>query len=589
MPIIAVIALACLVLAPHAAVAEEFRNEVSRLLRENYFRSLAPDALSGLTRGNAATALRRLDPYLAYKPKSDGDPVMERASQTAIELGIEVIEERSGVIMVQRRPTGADRPPNGAYLVSVNGHPVTSFDEAIRELGHKSLPDPVSLGLADQPDGAARGIVLRRERRDGPSVEVLSIGAFKLIRIFELVLGQTEKAVEVAVRAVVASRQPIVLDLRYSVGGNPFSAFLIAGMFFPHGETLGYSTRVGAAPIPIRNMAAFNNVEHDVIVLTGAATASAAEMLTIMLRGRPGATVVGQATWGKCVIVAHFPVVGGSLAIPTTEVIGRSGEHCHVNGIAPLVLLPKDHVYDDMFVGDAVLPMIVKHSNLRCTPYSAATIADTYADALGRPGDERSAAVVIGKDRDGEQIQLCSTTGEGTAGVVRTFPSFAEIWVLPTYRAKAEPVASVPEPTPKSVKTVPVKPPRAERAAAPVPARDGEREVTKLSPIPAKPAPTRSVGSVTRYTSVFGTFKDMSNAEARRQEVTIAMATAGLDLPAIIAPVGKGKKLLQVVAGTFASPEDAENLCRILETHLKGSEREDCLSQKLATPAASLR
>ncbi|HEY0836051.1 MAG TPA: S41 family peptidase [Azospirillum sp.] len=562
---LAVIALS-VTLMSWSAVAEDFRGEVVRLLQQHWVGTVDPAAFPALEPAKANTVLRGLDPYLSYRPTAERDKSMLRASRNAVELGIEVVEDRVGVLVVRRRSVAAGADTGGAYLVSLDGRPVADIDGALRLLGRTDLPERVSLGLTHVPGGPVRKLHLRREEHEGPSVEVWEAGPFQVIRIFELVLGQTEKAVEAALRSSSTAERPVVLDLRYSIGGNPFSATLTAGLFSQARETLAYTARAGSDRVPMRNLAAFNDVNRNVTVLTSTATASAAEMLAMMLRGRKGVAVVGRATHGKCVIVGQFPLGGGVLSIPTAEVIGRHGETCHGTGVPPDILLAEDAIHDDDFIMASALTLVAQRNDLTCTVHPATTMEDALRDIRGA-GGKGGAAVMIGKDRETAQIRLCSMPSGERGDIGKPVAALSQVRILrvPGGTGPASPPTEAVTPAAPAPPVPRVKP----RPPAPPP------------PVLARTAPERAPAAARpehpgSYASVFGTFEHLPNAEVRQREIARAMSTIGVDGQVHIVPVHTGRALFQVIAGRFSTRKDARRFCHLVENAIAKRAPRDC-------------
>jgi carboxyl-terminal processing protease len=134
----------------------------------------------------------------------------------------------------------------------------------------------------------------------------------------------------------------VVLDLRHNSGGLIASALFAVGEFFPEavpvfvtldqkGERFRWaSLQLGSAHYAGR-----------VAVLTGAQTASAAEILSSVLQEKGRATIVGRRTAGALLaaIQARLPDQG-LLQISELDVITMGGKRLEGEGLAPDVEIP---------------------------------------------------------------------------------------------------------------------------------------------------------------------------------------------------------------------------------------------------------
>ncbi|MBP2227665.1 hypothetical protein J2847_000947 [Azospirillum agricola] len=423
--------------APPAG-AESRPAEVRALLEEHYVRSPPPRGHDGLDRGIAA-ALAAIDPLIAI---SDGmvRPEEERAERRAVSLGVTLVEDRRGLLLVPRR-AAIRRLPEAARLLAIGGTPVRSMGEAVKRLGDPRLRGPVEFTLRrdDEREGAPFRVALPVSSQPGPALESWTAGDAIVIRIHAFVVGETEWQVAEAIRRAPGKR--VVLDLRYCPGGSPFSAFAVAGLFFPAGDTLGHlETRDGDGAIIAGQdpEAPAAGLRTPVTVLVGAATASAAEIAALLLASGGRAAVVGETTFGKCVILRRFDLAtGGDLSLPVAEVTGRNRERCHHAGITPTHAAPPERRHADALIADlpAILaglprdpvpePIPAKAAPVGAPPESGArrTAGNGVAigfGAFGRDGNARTrqeqvraALLAVGEKRE---VRIVPAPGGGTPG-----------------------------------------------------------------------------------------------------------------------------------------------------------------------------
>lgn len=119
----------------------------------------------------------------------------------------------------------------------------------------------------------------------------------------------------------------LVLDLRGNPGGDIEAMAAVASMFLPAGTPIFRvhgRTQTGRGPVLTRDKGDFARLP--LILLTDAATASAAEMLAGSLQDHDRALVVGRRTFGKALVQTSLPLPNGDVVwLTTARILTPSG------------------------------------------------------------------------------------------------------------------------------------------------------------------------------------------------------------------------------------------------------------------------
>lgn len=172
----------------------------------------------------------------------------------------------------------------------------------------------------------------------------------------------------------------VVIDLRFNPGGNALALSVAIAEFFTH--------RVAEGRLVSRNGHA--SEEHSlswlsarypgpVVLLTGPATGSAAEIFAHVLQFHGRAKVVGHPTAGAVIFSRFWSLPGGGrLQIPVTDYIGLDGKRLEGRGVTPDVVTPPRTLADIRAQRD---PDIVAALNLLSRPAESAAAPANHAKA----------------------------------------------------------------------------------------------------------------------------------------------------------------------------------------------------------------
>ncbi|MEP6924672.1 MAG: S41 family peptidase [Pyrinomonadaceae bacterium] len=202
----------------------------------------------------------------------------------------------------------------------------------------------VRVGFERASDKSARFAVLKREwrvlpasinaRRAGATL-IITFDSFspEIVRDFFQILGTQMRGV-----------RGIVLDLRANRGGSTEAMTDIASAFLPENQILGkFIDRVGKIEVEastrrllLYSASAVKIPKLPIVILTSTATASAAEILTAVLKTAHHVRTIGTPTCG-CVLAVkgqHTLPDGGSLEISELDFQMPDGSRLEGTGVA---------------------------------------------------------------------------------------------------------------------------------------------------------------------------------------------------------------------------------------------------------------
>ena len=140
----------------------------------------------------------------------------------------------------------------------------------------------------------------------------------------------------------------VVIDLRENPGGNVFACQVAVGEFFDRTVPTGEHVKRSGAARSSRGIPLLSaRYPGRVVVLTGNATGSAAEMFAHVLQHQRRATIVGRRTAGAVIISRSYPLPGGgALQVPIQDYRGLDGQRLEGRGVMPDVVAPRPALAD---------------------------------------------------------------------------------------------------------------------------------------------------------------------------------------------------------------------------------------------------
>ena len=389
---LALCALVCLLLAPSGAARRaeyattpegrlRIFDEVWEQVSERYFdpsfhgvdwgglrAELRPRAAEARGEAELYAVLRRMlgslsDPHTrVYAPGESTDWRVHRY----VSVGVAVRELEDQVVITDvERDSEARRAGlrAGDAVLALDGEPVTTL--VARRLAEQNATGSVTarlVAVAHLFDGApdsqvrvtfaragetrAREATLRREPRMRlPSFDVHEEEhGVRLVR-FNIFTPEVAAQFARALKGELRGARALVIDLRDNGGGETQSMADLASTLLPAGLSLGrFTDRTGAVWLEPYTHAAllstadtFERFGRPVVLLTGARTASAAEVFAASLRETNRASVIGEATCG-CVLGIrrrHRLPDGGVLDVSEMDYHTAGGTRLEGAGLRP--------------------------------------------------------------------------------------------------------------------------------------------------------------------------------------------------------------------------------------------------------------
>ena len=335
---------------------------------ESLRKELRPRAAEAHGQTELYALLRRMlgalrDPHTrVYAPGESTDWRVHRY----VSVGVGV-RELSGQIVVTdvERDSPARRAGlrAGDAVLALDGEPVASM--LARRLGEQSAPDSASARLVAVThlfDGAPDSYVLVTYARPGEKKEReatlrreprLRMPSFEVegeehgVRLVRFNIFTPEVAAQFAraLKGELRGARALVIDLRDNGGGETQSMADLASTLLPPGLSLGrFTDRTGSVwlepytrGVLVSTPDAFERFGRPVVLLTGARTASAAEVFAASLRETNRASVIGEQTCG-CVLGIrrrHRLPDGGVLDVSEMDYHTAGGTRLEGAGLRP--------------------------------------------------------------------------------------------------------------------------------------------------------------------------------------------------------------------------------------------------------------
>jgi carboxyl-terminal processing protease len=335
-------------------------------------RELRPQAAEARGEAELYALLRRMlghlrDPHTRVYAPGEGD---DWRVQRYVSAGVAVRELRGQFVVTDvERDSEASRAGlrAGDAVLRVEGYPVAAaVARALAEQGadgSRSARLVAVSRLFDGPQGTAvrltfvragetreREVVLTRAARTRlPSFEVRGEGRGVRVVRFNIFTPESAAQFARALQDELKGARALVIDLRDNGGGEAESMADLASTLLPAGLSLGrFTDRAGAVRLEPYTRAAllssadrFKRFAGPLVLLTGARTASAAEVFAAALRETNRAAVIGETTCG-CVlgIRRRHPLPdGGILDVSELDYHTAGGARLEGAGLRPDVTI----------------------------------------------------------------------------------------------------------------------------------------------------------------------------------------------------------------------------------------------------------
>lgn len=335
---------------------------------ESLWRELRPLAAQAATEAELYGVLRRLTGALGdshtrvFRPGEGDDWRRMRVIQTGVTLA-----EADGRLFV----TGVDRNSAAKRVRVHRGDEVISIDgqawgerlraklgetagastprirrlQAIRRLLEGEENTTVALELSNPRGRKAQVNVMRKLIERRPELNITRLGKATYRVTFNLFTGETVGAFARALRGELGRAAALVIDLRANSGGEAEAMIDLLGVFLPPRRPVGrFVDRRGLTATELQTRSTMLSAPESglrfsgyVVVLTGTATASAAEIFADALQRTNRSFVIGEKTCG-CVLAIrrrHRLPDGGTLDVSELDYRAPDGRPLEGAGVAP--------------------------------------------------------------------------------------------------------------------------------------------------------------------------------------------------------------------------------------------------------------
>jgi carboxyl-terminal processing protease len=337
--------------------------QIDRLIDTDYVgevdtEKVTDSILSGFVQGLG-------DPYTVYYSAEDMEMVTSMNEGTYNGIGITITEREDGrfdvVEVTEGSPADEAGFKAGDILAEYDGIPVEDGEmndvvAYIRE--HNG--DSISFKLIRGEDAEELSVTVVPSRVNYSSVksEMMEngIGYVKLIEFYDNSVEQMREALETL---KAESMSGLVLDLRNNPGGTLESVRGIADLFLSDGLIFYVQDKNGKKTEYHTNPGALWT--GPTIVLVNGYSASAAEVLTGMLKDHGLATIMGTQTFGKGIMQSIYRLSDkAGLKMTMAHYYTPAGNDIHKVGIEPDVVVEQgeDAEKDDQL--DAALEEVAK-------------------------------------------------------------------------------------------------------------------------------------------------------------------------------------------------------------------------------------
>ncbi|HHC74429.1 MAG TPA: hypothetical protein ENK78_05100 [Thiothrix sp.] len=283
--------------------------------------------------------LKSLDAYSRYIPKAQLEFIRHRQRKVRKGIGLSLLIDHNKILVVPVNNgslynAGLDEP---RYLKTLNNRRVDYNDFS----SYKALVD-TALGRAidliivpySQTEKTNYRILMQTIKRK--PIIYREVADTAVIRIDEF-SDEVANKIKISLKKA-RHKQHLVIDLRYSPGGDLYATVDVASFFLKAGILVTQLTQRGQyAPIELNTLNTFKDQHKKIYVLTSRFTASAAEIFIHALQyNHSNIVVLGEKTVGKCLAQSiHELADHSALLLSSYELTLPTKKACQGRGIQP--------------------------------------------------------------------------------------------------------------------------------------------------------------------------------------------------------------------------------------------------------------
>lgn len=277
------------------------------------------------------------DPYTAYLPPETVAKLETHLRSRLATAGFELSPQEPDRVR-EVRP-GSDAAQSGLgegdRVLAIDNHPVSGLTYAERNaLLVGPAGSTVRLDILPASGGAPKMLILKRSILPEQTVaaETLPGGAL-YVRVGSFAPGVARRVAE---EIWDRGRPPVVLDLRHNSGGLIQEGIALLDLFFGEGHIGGVMPRRGRPADEYHAAHQPTDVKVPLVVLIDGGSASAAELVAMVLKERERAVVLGSPSLGKGSVqkVIRMPD-GGVLRVTSAYYTGPGGKPLGIGGVRP--------------------------------------------------------------------------------------------------------------------------------------------------------------------------------------------------------------------------------------------------------------
>jgi carboxyl-terminal processing protease len=169
-----------------------------------------------------------------------------------------------------------------------------------------------------------------------PPVEIIEVERQPILRLHVFAENYTVSLLRQALKSLASANRPLVIDLRYAIGGDLLEALDSVSLILPRQAPIATTVTSDRVSVTFKSRNDQRVAPGPVYLLIGPNTVSAAEVFARALHYYGYAVLVGQPSFGKCLTqqLVELPAMDG-LKLTVGRILDPAGQYCAGRGIAP--------------------------------------------------------------------------------------------------------------------------------------------------------------------------------------------------------------------------------------------------------------